>query len=183
MQYPLVVILLEQSGYKKRKPRLEREAELLNLLREAIHVCKNHGQPITQEKLSNMVGVGGAALRRYPQVGELMTQAASQDKQERHERRFQLRQEELSQQVVVALQQLRDQNRRITRKAVGKLVHVSNICSYLSQSQNPRRERHSGTRYRSRNVCRLTDISKLIETDRHSCFCRLIFNLMAAPLQ
>ena len=129
MWYPQVVLFLEQSGYKKRKPRSEREAELLNLVMEAIHICKNTGQPITQEKLSTMVGVGGAALRRYPQVGELMTQAASQDKQERQERRFQVRQEELSQQVVVALQQLRDQNRKITTRAVEKLVHYSGICS------------------------------------------------------
>ena len=58
-----------------------------------------------------------------------MTRAANEDKQQRQERRFQTREEELTQQVVVALQQLRYQNRRITKHAVGKLVHVSDICS------------------------------------------------------
>ena len=59
-----------------------------------------------------------------------MTQAANEDKQERQERRFQAREEELTQQVVAALQQLRDQNRRITKRAIEKVVHVSNICLY-----------------------------------------------------
>jgi transcriptional regulator with XRE-family HTH domain len=129
MQNPQVVLLLEEAGYKKRKPRSEREEELLDLVREAIHVCKVSGQPITKVKLSSMVGVHRAALHRYPQVEALMTRAANEDKQQRQERRFQTREEELTQQVVVALQQLRDQNRRITKHAVGKLVHVSDICS------------------------------------------------------
>jgi transcriptional regulator with XRE-family HTH domain len=129
MQYPLVVLFLEQSGYKKRKPRSEREEELLNLLREAINACKNNGQPITQKKLSDMVGVSPFALLRYPQVRALMTQAVSEDKQEQQEHRFQVCQEEMTQQVILALQQLRDQNRKITKRAVEKLVHYSEICS------------------------------------------------------
>jgi predicted heme/steroid binding protein len=128
MQYPQVVLLLEQIGYKKRKPSSEREEELLDLVRDAIYACKASGQPITKVKLNNMVGVGRATLHRYPQVRALMTQAANEDKQQRQERRFQVRQEELTQQVVASLQQLRDQNRQITKRAVEKAVHVSNIC-------------------------------------------------------
>jgi hypothetical protein len=94
-QYPQVVLLLEQNGYKKRKPRLERELELLDLVREAIHVCKNRGQPLTKMRLSDMVGLDTATLNRYPQVRELMTQSVNKDKQERQELRFQGRQEEL----------------------------------------------------------------------------------------
>ena len=130
MRYPQVVVLLEQSGYKKRKPRAAREEELLDLLREAIHACKVNGQPITKERLSSIVGVDRAALLRYPQVRALMTQAANEDKQQRQERCFQAREEELAQQVVTALQQLRDRNRRITKRAIEKAVHVSNICLY-----------------------------------------------------
>ena len=129
MQYPQVVLLLEQGGYKKRKPRSEREEELLGLVREAIHACKVNGQPITKVRLSGMVGVERAPLLRYPQVRALMTQAVKEDKQQRQERRFQAREEELTQQVVAALQQLRDQNRPITKRAIEKAVHVSNICS------------------------------------------------------
>jgi uncharacterized protein YifE (UPF0438 family) len=129
MQYPQVVLLLEQSGYRKRKPRSEREEELLDLVRDAIHACKVSGQPITKARLSSMVGVDRAALLRYPQVRALMTQAANVDKQERQKRRFQAREEELARQVIAALQQLRDQNRQITKRAVEKLVHLSNICS------------------------------------------------------
>ncbi len=131
MQYPQVVLLLEQGGYKKRKPRSEREEELLDLVREAIHACKVSGQPITKVRLSGMVGVERAPLLRYPQVRVLMAQAVNEDKQQRQERRFQVREEELTQQVVAALQQLRDQNRRITKRAIEKAVHVSNICSYF----------------------------------------------------
>jgi hypothetical protein len=129
MQYPQVVMLLEQYGYQKPKPRSEREEELLDLMREAIYVCQNNGLPMTKEKLSNMVGVDRATLLRYSQVRTFMTQAICEDKQERKERRFQVRQEYLTQQVVVALQQLRDQNRNVTKRAVEKLVHFSNICS------------------------------------------------------
>ena len=119
MQYPQVVLLLEQSGYKKPKPRLEREEELLELVREAIHTCKVSGQPITKVRLSDMVGVGRSALLRYPQVRALMDQAVNEDKQQRQEHRFQVREEELTQQVVAALQQLQDQNRHIG------LIHTS----------------------------------------------------------
>jgi NADH:ubiquinone oxidoreductase subunit E len=58
-----------------------------------------------------------------------MDQAVNEDKQQRQEHRFQVREEELTQQVVAALQQLQDQNRHITKRAVEKLVHLSNICS------------------------------------------------------
>ena len=129
MQYPMVVLLLEQSGYKKRKLRSEREEELLDLVREAIHACKVSGQPITKMRLSGMVGLACAPLLRYPQVRVLMTQAVNEDKQQRQERRFQVLEEELTQQVVAVLHQLRDQNRRITKRAIEKAVHVSNICS------------------------------------------------------
>jgi hypothetical protein len=129
IQYPQVVLLLEQGGYKKRKPRSEREEELLDLVREAIHACKVGGQPITKVRLSSMVGVANATLLRYPQVKVLVAHAVNEDKQKRQERRFQVREEELTQQVVAALQQLRDQNRRITKRAIEKAVHVSNVCS------------------------------------------------------
>jgi transcriptional regulator with XRE-family HTH domain len=56
MQYPQVVVLLEQHGYQKRKRRSEREEELLNLVKNAIHACKISGQPITKVRLSGMVG-------------------------------------------------------------------------------------------------------------------------------
>lgn len=88
VQYPLVVLLLEQRGYKKRKPRSAREEELLDLVREAIHACKVSGRPITKARLSSMVAVDRAALLRYPKVRTLMTQAANEDKQLRQERRY-----------------------------------------------------------------------------------------------
>jgi hypothetical protein len=59
-----------------------------------------------------------------------MTQAVDEDRQQRQERRFQAREEELTGQVLNALQQLRDQNRPISKKAIEKIVHVSNICLY-----------------------------------------------------
>jgi len=129
-QYPQVVLLLEQGGYKKRKPRSARQEELLGLVRDAIHACRVSGQPITTARLCGMVGVDNATIHRYPPVSALMTQAADEDKQERQKRRFQEREEELTRQVATALQELRDQNRRITKRAIEKAVHVSNICSY-----------------------------------------------------
>jgi hypothetical protein len=48
-----------------------------------------------QMRLSDMVGLDTATLNRYPKVRELMTQAVNEDKQERQELRFQVRQEEL----------------------------------------------------------------------------------------
>jgi len=130
MHYPQVVVLLEQQGYQKRKPRSEREEELLNLVKDAIQTCKVSGQPITKVRLSGMVGVDRAALLRYAEVRTFMTQAASEDRQQRQERRFQAREDELTGQVIKALQQLRDQNRQISKKAIENIVHVSNICLY-----------------------------------------------------
>lgn len=130
LQYPQVVLLLEQHGYQKRKPRSERAEELLNLVKDTINVCKASGQPVTTERLSGMVGVNRAALHRYPEVRTLMTQAVTEDKQQRQERGFQSREEELAQQVNAALQQLRDNNRRISKRAIEAVLHVSNICLY-----------------------------------------------------
>ncbi len=59
-----------------------------------------------------------------------MTQAADEDRQQRQERRFRFREEELTRQVINALQQLRDQNRRISKKAIENIVHLSNMCSH-----------------------------------------------------
>jgi len=129
-QYPQAVVLLEQQGYQKRKPRSEREEELLNLVKDAIHVCKVSGQPITKARISDIIGVDRAALLRYSEVRTLMTQAADEDRQQRQERRFRFREEELTRQVINALQQLRDQNRRISKKAIENIVHLSNMCSH-----------------------------------------------------
>ncbi len=130
MQYPQVVVLLEQHGYQKRKPRSERVEELLGLVKDAIDACRMSGQPITQERISDKVGITRGSLYRYAEVRTLMTQAANEHKQQRRERRFQTREEELTQQVITALQQFRDTNRRISKKAVAKAVGVSNLCSH-----------------------------------------------------
>lgn len=127
-RYPQVMLFLEQSGYKKRKQRSDREEELLNLVMESIHICKHNGLAITQQKLSDMVGLSTNGLLRYAKVKTLIVQAVSEDKQERQERYFQEQQEEMIRLVVVALQHLRDQNRKITKRAIDKLVHYSRVC-------------------------------------------------------
>ena len=130
LQYPQVVLLLEEHGYHKLKPRSERAEELLTLVKDAINGCKASGEPITKERLSSMVGVDRAALLRYPEVRTLMTQAVTKDRQQRQDHRFQAREEELTQQVIAALQKFQDTNRRISPHAIGKVVHVSHLCSY-----------------------------------------------------
>jgi len=131
MQYPQVVVLLEQHGYQKRRPRSERVEELLNLVKDAINVCQASGQPITKKRVSDMIGIHPSALHRYAEVRTLLTQVATEDKHKRQQLRFQARQDELAQQVIAALQQFQDQNKRITRRAIEKVVHVSShLCSY-----------------------------------------------------
>src|SRR5713101_2957035 len=75
-----------------------------------------------------MVGVARATLLRYPEVRTLMTQAANEDKQQRQEHRFQEREEELTRQVVDAIQHLRDAGKQVSVKAVGRSIHVSTVC-------------------------------------------------------
>lgn len=123
-----MVLLLEQHGYHKRKPRSERAEELLHLVKDAINGCKASGEPITKERVSGMVGVDRAALLRYPEVKALMSQVVTEDRQQRQDHRFQVREEELTQQVIATLKQFQDTNRRISQHAIGKAVHVSNIC-------------------------------------------------------
>ena len=127
IQYPQVVMLLEQYGYQKPKPRSERVEELLNLVKDAITTCKVSGQPIRKVRLAGMVGVDCATLRRYPEVWTLISQAVSEDKQIQ-ERRFRAREEEMTQQVIAALQLLRDNNMRISKKAIEDVVHATHIC-------------------------------------------------------
>lgn len=123
--YPQVALLIEQSRYKRRERRIEREKELLNLVKDAIQECRQNGQPITKDRLSRMVGVHRATLFRYQLVRALTTQAANEDKQKRQEQRFQMREDELFQQVGNAIQQLRDSGMRVSVQAVAKIVHAS----------------------------------------------------------
>src|SRR5262249_29457171 len=127
MQYPQVVILLEQYGYQKPKPRSERAAELLNLVKDAITTCKVSGQPIRKVRVAGIVGVDRATLRRYPEVWTLISQAVTEEKQ-LQKRHFRAREEEMTQQVIAALQLLRDNNMRITKKAIEDVVHATHIC-------------------------------------------------------
>ena len=120
-------MLLEQYGYQKPKPRSERVEELLNLVKDAITTCKVSGQPIKNVRLAGMVGVDPATLRSYPEVRTLITQAVAEDKQIQ-ERRFRAWEEEMTQQVIAALQLLRDNNMRITKKAIENVVHATHIC-------------------------------------------------------
>src|SRR6266567_3186435 len=103
------------------------QEELLHLVKDAINGCKASGEPITKERVSGMMGVDRAALLRYPEVRALMTQAANEDQQQRREMRYQEREEEVAQQVVNAIQQLRDSGKRVSVHAVGKIVHLSYV--------------------------------------------------------
>jgi uncharacterized protein with von Willebrand factor type A (vWA) domain len=77
-----------------------------------------------------MVVVNRATLFHYPAVRALMTQATNEDQQQRREMRYQKREEELAQQVVNAIQQLRDSGMRVSVQAVGKIVHVTHVGLY-----------------------------------------------------
>lgn len=128
MLYPRVVALLEQHGYKKRQLGSERAEELFGRVQEAICECKTSGRPITKRELSRIVGVKCPTLFHYPSVRALMTQAVNEDRQQRLEIRFQEREDELTWQVVDAIQQLRDAGKKVSVKAVGRSVHVSPVC-------------------------------------------------------
>jgi hypothetical protein len=128
MQYPRVVALLEQHGYKKRQLGSERAEELFGRVQEAIHVCKTSGRPITKRELSCIVGVKRPTLFHYPPVRALMTQAVKEDRQQRQKIQFQEREEELTRQVVDAIHHLRDAGKQVSVKAVGRSIHVSTIC-------------------------------------------------------
>ncbi|MGZ6367321.1 MAG: hypothetical protein ACXWPS_15320, partial [Ktedonobacteraceae bacterium] len=116
-----------QHGYQKPKPRSERVEELLSLVKDAITTCKVSGQPIRNVRIADIVGVDSATLRRYPEVRTLITQAIAEDKRIQ-ERRFRAREEEKMQQVIAAMQFLRDNNMRMTKKAIEDVVHATHIC-------------------------------------------------------
>ena len=128
IQYPGAVAVLEQHGYKRRRLGSERAEELFGRIEEAIQVCKTSGRPITKKELSRVVGVSCPTLFHYPAVRALMTRAVKEDRQQRQKIRFQRREEELIQQVVDAIQQLRDAGEQVSVKAVGRSVHVSTVC-------------------------------------------------------
>lgn len=124
-RYPRVMALLEQHRRENRAQGSARAEELLSCVQEATQTCRVSGQPITKEGLSRMVGIHRATLFHYPAVRALMTQAASEDKQQRKEKRFQQNEEELAQQVIDAIHRLQREGKRITYRAVGEKVHLS----------------------------------------------------------
>ena len=124
---PRVEALLEQHRRENRAQGSVRAEEFLSRVQEAIQTCRVNGQPITKEGLSRIVGVHRATLFHYPAVRVLMTQAVIKDKQQRKEKRFQLNEEELAQQVIDAIQRLRREDKRVTYRAVGEIVHLSSF--------------------------------------------------------
>ena len=124
-QYPLVVAFLEQHGYKRQQRRAEK---LVGRVKEAIQLCKTNGRPITVRELCLIAGIKRSTLPYYPSVGALITQAISEDRRQRQKIRFQEREEELSRQVVDAIQQLRERGKQVSVRAVGISLHVSPVC-------------------------------------------------------
>ena len=124
-QYPLVVAYLEQHGYKRQQRRAEK---LAGRVKEAIQLCKTSGRSITVRELCLIAGIKRSTLPYYPSVGALITQAINEDRRQRQEIRFQEREEELSRQVVDAIQQLRERGKQVSVRAVGISLHVSPVC-------------------------------------------------------
>jgi uncharacterized membrane protein len=130
MQYPQVIVLLEQYEDMKREQASVREEEFRCRVQEAIDICKVNGQTITTEGLSSMVGVSRPTLVRYSTVKELVTRVVDEDWRQRKELRFQKREAELIKQVLEAIQQLQNEGKRVTISDVGRKIDVSASILY-----------------------------------------------------
>ena len=126
--YPRVNALLKQKATRhhifQRRREQPDEEDLMQRVKEAIIDLTDRGEHITPEKVARKVNLSRHVLMQYPLVVLFLEESGYQKRKPRSER-----EEELTQQVVVALQQLRDQNRKITKRAVEKLVQYSKICS------------------------------------------------------
>jgi transcriptional regulator with XRE-family HTH domain len=124
MYYPNVRLMLlqEKTANQTRSAQgSPSEEQLLIELEKVIQQLELQGRSITIPTVSAEVGVTRATIYRYPQCVSSVKKAVENQKR----RRFKLREEELLQSVLEAIQRLRELGLPVTFAAVSKAIHTS----------------------------------------------------------
>lgn len=126
--YPRVRTLIKESMAQQYHLRLshnqQTEAELLKQVQAAYTHLQGLEQSVTQQQISDMLGLSLHRLRLYPQVRAILDQITEEG---RRLRKQQANSHELvlAEQVHQAIQQLLAQKQLLSRQAVGKVVGLT----------------------------------------------------------
>lgn len=111
---------------RSRSPAYARQSEWLDKAQKAIQTLEESGKPVTQETVSQVVGLSVAALIRYPQIKTLFETFTL--KSPGKVRRFQDRQDELLDQAQAAIQNLAKLGRPMSQSAIGLMMGTNAVA-------------------------------------------------------
>jgi transcriptional regulator with XRE-family HTH domain len=127
--YPRVRALIAESMdplYRSRAPRNQpfTEEEVVEQVKTALAHLQSSRQFVTQQRLSDMVGLSLHRLRLYPQVATMLDRIAEENHVQRKQQAI-LHEQFLAEQVRKAIQQLHDRRQPVSRRAVGELIGLT----------------------------------------------------------
>lgn len=127
-QYPQVKDILDhvaddERRYRRKQSQLHCQ-EIVKRVEEAITQLRESGQPVSRKAVAELVGMKVKALEKYAPVRILMAEVVA-EYWFNGPQRTQQRETELIGQVRQAMEYLRENGQRITQRAVGKLVRLS----------------------------------------------------------
>jgi hypothetical protein len=128
-KYTQLSYLLEQMAVKRRqhisKQRQLHQEEFVEKAKEAIQKLEGLGKPLTQRVICRMAGISAGNLDDYPEVSPLVKKAVKEDRAKHIQERRRLREGELIVQVMDAIHYLRGIGKRVTVKAIVRIVRLS----------------------------------------------------------
>lgn len=127
MYYPNVRLMLLQEKPANQTRSAQgalSEEQLLRELEKVIQQLELQGITVTFPKVSAGVGVTPAIIYRYPQCVSAVKKAFENQKR----KRFELREEELLQNVQEAIQRLRESGLPVTNAAIARAIHITSSC-------------------------------------------------------
>lgn len=152
------------ADMKNPKPLYQREQTLVTEVQQAITQLQQHGQPIRQRAISNIVGLSPTGLRYYPRVRAIL-QANNGHPPPRNE-------DELIAKIQAALASLEASGIYITRKAIAALIGVSSctlmyyprVKAFLTEHVSQKAQEHRAKHRQRRETELVVKVQQAIET-------------------
>jgi transcriptional regulator with XRE-family HTH domain len=106
---------------ERDRRRRQLEAELVRQVHRAVEKLEQAGEPLSQEALARQIGRNPEGLKEYPQVRALLGQVAEKERVGKA-RRTQQREEQLLENVRLALVSLEAAGQKVSKQAIADIV-------------------------------------------------------------
>lgn len=105
------------DGERKSRRRQLNEDQTLERLKQAAEQLRSLGKPVSQKRVSNIIGTSRGALKAYPRIKALLVEFTEEWRSDRR-MRYERREDELIQQIDDAVAHLQQSGIRITQPAI-----------------------------------------------------------------